>query len=48
MMGLGGVLLMGMVVNPNITSSRAFYLRKLNVVLGFAMFYGVGQKFANN
>ena len=39
---------MGMVVNPNITSAKSFYLRKLNVVLGFTMFYCVGQKFAKN
>ena len=47
-MGAGGILLMGMVVNPNITSSRAYYLRKFNVFLGFWMFYNVGKKFENN
>ena len=43
--GLGGVLLMGMVVNPNITSSRSFYLRKFNVAFGFALFYFSIKKF---
>ena len=46
--GVGGMLIMGMVVNPNVTSSRAFYLRKFNVAFGFGLFYLSIKKFYNN
>ena len=40
----GGILFMGMVFNPNYTSSRAFYLRKLNVAFGAYAGYAYGRK----
>ena len=39
-----GILLAGMVVNPNYTSPRSFYLRKLNVVIFAWLGFSFGMR----
>ena len=40
---ISGILFAGMIVNPNYTSSRSFYLRKINVVLFAWIGYSWGR-----